>query len=407
MAKVGRENNSHYTRREFLLQSIAGGMTLSTAWSVPQPADWAQLDAPTSTRLQTAQAWEQKFADPPAEYRIGVYWWWFGPAVTKAEVARELEVMRGAGIGYVLIFPIYPISPDDPAKGIRNLRYLSPEFLDVVGFTTGKAKELGIAIDMLMGTGWPYGGPAITPELSAQRVRVEIIPVNQSGLAKPQQLRPQEKLEAAWLVKNDEKHINIAEALDMTEGVKISAVVNAPPEFGGGTLMVFIQSPTRMKVKRAALGGEGLVLDHLNRKAVRTYLDSVAAKLLPSIRGKARALHSDSLEVHGEEWTPGFLDEFSKRRGYDLKPYLPALVSDIGPLTADVRHDYWRTVSDLAFDHYLHVLQEWCHDNGVGFQSESYGTPPVDLASYSDVDYPMGEGYNWKVFTPSRWASAS
>lgn len=402
-----RRQYRYYTRREFLLQSIAGGATLATGWSAAGPTDWAQQDVRTSTGFQTAKAWEQEFANPPAGHRIGVYWWWFGPAVTKAEVARELEVMWRAGIGHVLIFPIYPISPDDPAKGIRNLRYLSPEFLDVLGFTTGKAKELGIATDILIGTGWPYGGPSITPELSAQRLRVEIMTVNQSGFAKPPQLRPYEKLEAAWLVKNDGKHINMAESLDVTESVKGSAVVNAPPGYGPGTLMAFIQSPTGMKVKRAALGGEGLVLDHLSRKAVQTYLDSVAAKILPATKGRLRALHSDSLEVFGEEWTPGFLDEFSRRRGYDLRPYLPALVSDIGPLTADVRHDYWRTVSDLAIDHYVRVLHEWCHDHGVGFQSESYGTPPVDLTSYSDVDYVMGEGYNWKVFTPSRWASSA
>ena len=398
-----RKNDRSYTRREFLQQS---GMTLSTAW-VAGPSGWARQSAPASAGLETARGWEQKFANPPAEHRIGVYWWWFGPAVTKAEVARELEVMRRAGIGYVLIFPIYPISPDDASKGIRNLRYLSPEFLDVLGFTAGKARELGITTDILMGTGWPYGGPSITPELAAQRLRVEMIPAGQSGFLQPPQLRPHEKLEAAWLVKNNGKHIHLAESRDVTGSLKASAVASIPPGYGQSTLMAFIESPTGMKVKRPALGAEGLVLDHLNRKAVQTYLDSVAAKLLAAAQGKVRALHSDSLEVFGEEWTPGFLDEFSRRRGYDLRLYLPALVSDIGPLTADVRHDYWRTVSDLAFDHYVRVLQEWCDEHGVGFQSESYGTPPVDVSSYAAVDYPMGEGYNWKVFTPSRWASSA
>ena len=348
-----------------------------------------------------------KFANPPPEHKIGVYWWWFGPAVTKAEVTRELDVMRRAGIGYVLIFPIYPISPNDPAREIRNLRYLSPEFLDVVDFTTARAKEVGITADLLMGTGWPYGGPSITPELSARRLRVEKIPVSETGLAKPLLLKPYEKLEAAWLVQNEGTQINLAGASDMTESLQRYAQLNPPPGSGPGTLMAFIESPTGMKVKRPALGAEGLVLDHLSQKAVQTYLDAVAAKLLPSTHGRLRALHSDSLEVFGEEWTPAFLDEFLQRRGYDLKPYLPALVSDIGPLTGDVRHDYWQTVSELGVDNYLHVVHAWCHRHGVRLQSESYGTPPVGLNGYTDVDFPMGEGCNWKVFTPSRWASSA
>ncbi len=104
---------------------------------------------------------------------MGVYWWWFGPAVTKAEAARELRVMKEARIGYVLIFPVYALSPDAPERGIRNLPYLSPEFLEVLGYATAEAKRLGITTDLLLGTGWPYGGPTITPQTSAKRLKVE------------------------------------------------------------------------------------------------------------------------------------------------------------------------------------------------------------------------------------------
>lgn len=45
------------------------------------------------------------------------------------------------------------------------------------------------------------------------------------------------------------------------------------------------------------------------------------------------AIFCDSLDVFSSDWTRDLLDEFRKRRGYDLKPYLPALVTDIGPKT--------------------------------------------------------------------------
>ncbi|HKV82838.1 MAG TPA: hypothetical protein VJP02_32115, partial [Candidatus Sulfotelmatobacter sp.] len=43
------------------------------------------------------------FAHPPGDSRIMVRWWWFGPAVTKSEITRELEEMKSAGIGGVEI----------------------------------------------------------------------------------------------------------------------------------------------------------------------------------------------------------------------------------------------------------------------------------------------------------------
>lgn len=340
--------------------------------------------------------WGASFADPPRSYDMGVYWWWFGPAVTKPEVTRELEVMRAAHISNVLIFPIYPISLDDPSKGIRNLKYLSPEFLDVLGHAAREAKRLGITVDLLMGTGWPFGGPSITLETSAKKLRVEL------GAAAA---GPGERLESAWIVKGDGKKVDLAGAFDVTPQVRNGTPVGVPE---GHVLMSFLMSPTKMQVKRPALGAEGLVMDHLDPVALRTYLANVGEKLLSAApRGAIRTLHSDSMEVFGTEWTPTFLDEFQRRRGYDLRPYLPALAADAGPVTGDVRFDFWRTLGELAMDNYVRPLEAWCHARGVGLQAESYGTPPVDMSSFARVDSVMGESYDWKMFVASRWASSA
>ncbi|MGA9425921.1 MAG: glycosyl hydrolase, partial [Terracidiphilus sp.] len=85
----------------------------------------------------------QGFLNPPPDARPMMRWWWFGPAVTRPELARELKIMQQAGIGGVEIQPVYPMALDDPAKGIRNLRYLSPEFLSAVSFANRTARQLG------------------------------------------------------------------------------------------------------------------------------------------------------------------------------------------------------------------------------------------------------------------------
>src|SRR5436309_5481637 len=78
---------------------------------------------------------QKGFVDPPANARIMMRWWWFGPAVTKPELERELHVMKDAGIGGVEVQPVYPLLPDDSANGIKNLPYLSDDFLEMLRFT--------------------------------------------------------------------------------------------------------------------------------------------------------------------------------------------------------------------------------------------------------------------------------
>lgn len=72
----------------------------------------------------TVEQVAKMLADPPAEARIMMRWWWFGPAVTRQELARELEAMKAAGIGGVEIQPVYPLTLDDPENGVRNLRFV-------------------------------------------------------------------------------------------------------------------------------------------------------------------------------------------------------------------------------------------------------------------------------------------
>ena len=73
------------------------------------------------------------------------------------------------------------------------------------------------------------------------------------------------------------------------------------------------------------------------------------------------AIFSDSLEVERSDWTGDFLQEFQKRRGYDLTPYLPALAGDIGEKTMAIRHDWGQTLTELANENYLTPLREWAN----------------------------------------------
>ncbi len=112
-----------------------------------------------------------QFVSPPADARPMVRWWWFGPAVVKPELARELDQMHAAGIGGAEIAAEYPMALDDPAKGILNLRYGSPEYVDMLRFANEHARALGMRVDLTLGSGWPFGGPDIPIDLAAGKLR--------------------------------------------------------------------------------------------------------------------------------------------------------------------------------------------------------------------------------------------
>jgi hypothetical protein len=102
----------------------------------------------------------QGFVNPPAEVGPDVYWWWNANALSESEVLRELDILKEAGIHGVLIFPLQaPMAytkTDD-----KQLKWLSPEWAKMLKFTIEAAKQRGIFVDLLVGTGWPFGGPFV------------------------------------------------------------------------------------------------------------------------------------------------------------------------------------------------------------------------------------------------------
>src|SRR5476649_864241 len=81
--------------------------------------------------------------------------------------------MKEAGIVGFEVATVYPLADDNQATGFHNYPYLSPEFLDKITYTSRRAKELGLRMDLTIGSGWSFGGPYITPELASSRLRSE------------------------------------------------------------------------------------------------------------------------------------------------------------------------------------------------------------------------------------------
>jgi hypothetical protein len=308
-------------------------------------ADPSQAGSRSEKAEKVVPVLRSLFVAPTAECRPLIRWWWFGSAVTNREIERELTQMRDAGFGGVEIQPVYPLALDDSETGLRNLPYLSSDFLASLSFAIAKASELGLTVDVAAGGAGTLGGPHTTPEQGARTL-----------------------LGKAFL-------------------------------WPSGAL-------TGEQVGGAAVAAEGLVLDPYGVQAVASHLAAVGEKLLA---GKgASQLHgvvSSAPTVTSADWTGDFAIEFKRRRGYDIAPLLARFTAG-DEAAATARHDWALTLSELLDERYFAQLQAFSRRHGVALRTQVYGTLPINLASVRFADIPEGSGVPWNSLTATRLASS-
>ena len=354
---------------------------------------------------------QRSFEQPPDDARIMTRWWWFGTAVTKPELEREMNVMKAGGFGGFEVQQTYALALDGELPGVTNNKFLSPEHLEALRFTAEKAKELGLRMDLTLGSGWPYGGPQFSRREAVGALH-ELSPVSVT----PKQARVEEpahsgaedgEIVAALLGPVTNAPAGKSPYLPLE--IRGSTAL-LPSDLRGATRVTFytLGLPGLVYVKRAAYGADGYIVDHYSPTAIEKFIKEVADPAIQACGpNPPYSIFCDSLEVAGENWTPDFLAEFQKRRGYDLKPLLPALFSDFGPKTLEIRQDWGQTVTEIFNDYFEGAFTKLAAKNKTKFRIQAYGTPPAALFSYAYCDLPEGEGYPWKKFTTTRWASSA
>ena len=382
----------------------------------------APLSAQTSA--SSIETLRKDFLNPPNEARPMVRWWWFGSAVVKQEILRELQQMKASGIQGAELAFVYPEVLDDPAKGLKNLPFLSPEMLDDVNYAQAEGRKLGLRIDVTLCSGWPYGGPATPLAEAVTRLRIAQIPLPPGATAAQlPALAEGESILSVWTANSlgpsgptvapggrgrnagpPPAKWDLASAQPLPPGPAGVITASTQPR----VVLVFIASHTKQEVKRAAVGAEGWVLDPFSHDAVATHLRAVGEPLVKAFGATPPyAIFSDSLEAYGADWTPTLPEEFKKRRGYDLVAHLPELAAGGTPAADNVRHDYGKTLTELVDENYLTQINDWAIAHHTKFRSQTYGEPAVDFSSQNLVGLAEGEGPQWRAFSTLRWATSA
>ncbi|MGH9397838.1 MAG: glycosyl hydrolase [Terriglobia bacterium] len=388
-----------YSRRQFLTQSSVITMALASVANGDTYLSEGQ-ESISQEGLAASQliALKNTFLNPDFSARPMTRWWWFGGAVTREEITRELILMRDAGLRGVELQPVYPVKVDNPHRGIRNIRYFSPEWFEMLRYTVAETRRLGMQLDFTLGSGWPYGGPFIPVELAARKLQYiaqDVVgPRDFSwrfGTEFPDGARILAVVAAPVLAS---LQIDLSRAQFLHENQ--IADWKAPP--GVWKVMTFVDSPTLQQVKRPTIGMEGYVLDHFNQEALDLFLDAVGNRTCDELKNAAsppfHSVFCDSLEVEGADWTTNLLKEFRVRRGYDFTPHLPALWQDTGAETPHVRYDYHLTLSELTLNNFFRPLVEWSAKHGMTARIQAHGAMGDVMQGYGIADIPEGEHYD-------------
>ncbi len=259
------------------------------------------------------------FANPQTMHRPFVRWWWNGDRVTKEEVLRELDVMKEAGIGGVEINPIkWNENADD--IGIKELTWGSPEWLDVVDAAVKGAKEKGITCDMIVGSGWPFGGEHVP---RAEQSQIIILGTKNLAGGQTYKLNKKELVDSVEPPSNYENKVSELFMLRLAPAAMNTFVpgddldaqlandeINVTVPVGNHVLYYLVKCTGFQRVIQGALGAKGPVINHYDKTAVQNYLDNFGNLLTNKIgplKNYFRAIFTDSIELEGANWCSDML----------------------------------------------------------------------------------------------------
>ena len=329
------------------------------------------------------------------EMRPGTRWWWLGNAVDKANLTYNLEEYARAGMGTVEITPIYGVQHNES----NDIQFLSPTWMGMLQHTLTETKRVGMQTDMNTGTGWPFGGPEVTIEDAASKLLTNEYKVKGgdefSKILIPEDKKQQGKAKLSKVMAFGSK----SQCVDLTSKVDSAGKLTWKVPNGDWTIIAVFCGKTFQKVKRAAPGGEGYVMDHFSKRAVKNYLNRFDKAFASTNTPYPHNFFNDSYEVYEADWTYDFFEQFHTRRGYKLEEHLPAfLATDRTEETARLVSDYRETLSELLLENFTKQWTDWAHLHGSKTRNQAHGSPGNLIDLYATVDVPECESFGISDF---------
>ncbi|HEY8658238.1 MAG TPA: glycosyl hydrolase, partial [Hanamia sp.] len=138
----------------------------------------------------------------------------------------------------------------------------------------------------------------------------------------------------------------------------------------------------------------GPEVDKLDPVAVRNYFTNYlnqyesATGGLMGKKGGLQFMITDSWEAGAQNWTPNLPEEFQKRRGYSMIPWLPVLTGQIvksAKTSEQFLYDFRHTLSEMVAEYHYDALTKILAQYGMKRYSESHESGRALIADGMDV----------------------
>jgi hypothetical protein len=363
------------------------------------------------------------------------WWFWLSDRVDTKSITADLEALKAQGIAGVTV---YSLSGPGVDTRLRGPDYMSAGWRELFKHTVSEARRLGLGVSTMLCSGWDAGGPWITPELACKQhthselvvsgprhfhgelarpagdsrfysdIAVQAFRVSTHPPSTPPDPAAVEARKALLALKNGtdslgesiKGHIqeicdaplaplpadpsgdilDPASCIDLSGNLDGKDVLDWEVPEGKWLVLRFGCTLTGKKTSWSSPTGEGLEGDPLDPAAMETQFQNIGAILVKDVGPAAgpvfRSVQIDSWEILLPNWTMKFLDAFRRYRGYDARPYLPALAGrTVGSAEISDRFlsDYRKTLGDCVADDYFGRLTTLAHHAGIIQQSEAGG----------------------------------
>jgi len=296
---------------------------------------------------------EKDFLSPKTIHRSLPFWAW-NDALCADELVRQIYSMKEQGIGGFFMHS---------REGLET-EYLSPEWFDLIKICVDTAKELDMEAWLYDEDRWPSGtagGKVMQDGGDDSRCKGLTIEVTKTF---PEDNG--EEILASYKALVDGHNLSYFKRLDKIESLLENEVyLLCRIEVSGTSEWFNDETPP----------------DNLNPRSVKRFIDITHEAYKAGVGdefGKTiKGIFTDEPGLHDSHaafnpnrgwipWTYIFADYFKQKRGYDIFSRIPLIFFN-NKDSAQIRHDYWRTVTELYTDSYSKQIGKWCEDNNISF----------------------------------------
>ena len=321
------------------------------------------------------------FATPPKGYGEVPFYWWMGDTLTKEHLTYHLDQMAAkkvtslqvnyahsdkGGVSYGLTFPSKPA-------------LFTEEWWDLFGWFMEEAKKRNMTVslsDYTLGVGQgSYVDDALNenPGLTGAELKFESDTI-QDKYTKT--CHDQLLSLYAYQLGTDGKIIENS-GIDLSGNLTGNKIEWQSPAEGN-----WIVTQVYSVAKKPSLDP----MHPLSGKSyVKHFFQRFEDRFPEQSKGGLNFFFSDELNfnLHGYIWNSIFRDEFRKRKGYDIVPYLTALFTHIGPITPKIRLDYNDVMVSLSEENFFIPVYQWHEDRNLIYGCD-HGGRGKDVSEFGD-----------------------